>query len=252
MLYLFFGILLAICSGSVSIYPIYSYYIKIKYNYSLRQINLYCSLINVGVWIAFGMGIIYDKCGPKISNIIGFFLLPICFLILYRLIISSYASLNLIIFLIIAFILGQGSALLYTSALTSSIKNFSKKNASNIVGLIASNYAISPSIFASFMETFITSIPNFIYFVIFYISFFIIFSFCFFDVIKDKKHDDFREKIFRENKQHCIINIFSFINLIALILFTIISFTNNILDIHIPAFIIFPIFHFVLIVLIFC
>ena len=240
-LFLFFGILLAICAGSVSIYPIYSYYIKIKYGYSLRQINLYGSLINIGTWIAFGMGIIYDKCGPKISNIIGFFLLPFCYSILYRLIISSNASLNLIIFLIIAFILGQGSALLYTSALTTSIKNFSKKNASNIVGLIASNCAISPSIFASFKEAFSTmSIPNFIYFVIFYISFFIIFSFCFFDVIKDKKHDDFRERIYRENKQYFIVNLFSSINFIALFIFIITLLINNIFGIHLPAFIIFP------------
>ena len=164
-LYLFFGILLAISSGSVSIYPIYSYYIKDKFGYSLRQINLYGSFINIGVWVAFGVGIIYDTLGPIVSNIIGYFLLPGGFIVLYRILESSYSSINLFWFLLLAFIMGQGSALIYTNSLSTCIKNFSKKNSSNIVGLIVSNVAIAPSIFASFKEAFDTmSIPSFLSF----------------------------------------------------------------------------------------
>ena len=244
--------MLAISSGSVSIYPIYSYYMKIKFHYSLRQINLYGSFINIGSWIAFGMGIIYDKCGPKISNIIGFFLLPFCLSILYRLITSVYTSLSLIVFLVIAFILGQGSALLYTSALSTSIKNFSKKNSSNIVGLIASSCAVSPSIFASFKAAYDSmTIPNFIYFVIFYVSFYVILSFCLVDVVKDKRDYEFRDKVYRENKQYFIINLFSTINFIALLIFIITLIINNIFGIKLPAFIILPVFHFILLIVAF-
>ena len=248
-LYLFFGILLAISSGSVSIYPIYSYYIKNKFNYSLREINLYGSFINIGTWIAFGMGMIYDKCGPRVSNILGYIFLPGCLIILYRLIESSYTSINLIVFLIIAFVLGQGSALLYTSALTTSIKNFSKKNSSNVVGLIVSNCAISPSYFASFKAFFeSTSIPTFLVFVIIYISVYIVLCFFLFDVVKPKKNYEFRERIFRENKQYFIISIFSSINFIGLLIFIISLIINNIFSIKLPSFIIFPTFHIILLV----
>ena len=247
-LYLFFGILLAISSGSVSIYPVYLYYIKNLYGYSLRQINLYATFINIGCWIAFGMGIIYDCLGPKCSNFWGYLFLPVCLLILYRLI-ELYSSVSLFWLLFLAFIMGQGSALLYTSALSTNLKNFSKRNASNIVGLIISNCAISPSIFASFKQAFDTmDIPDFLIFVFIYISIFIILSFCMFDVVKDNKNYDFNEKIFRENKQAFIIGLFSSVNFFGILIFIIVLIINNIFGILLPAFMIFPVVHVVLLV----
>ena len=133
-LYLFFGILLSITSGSVFIYPTYSYYIKNKFNFSLREINLYATFINIGVWVGFGMGLIYDTCGSKLSTMITLFILPGSLVVLYKFIQSS--SISLIWFLLIALIMGQGSSLAYTNALSTNVKNFSKRNSSNIVGLI--------------------------------------------------------------------------------------------------------------------
>ena len=75
-LYLFFGVLLSIASGSAFIYPTYSYYIKSKFNFSLRELNLYATFINIGVWVGFGMGLIYDTCGSKLSSIITLIILP--------------------------------------------------------------------------------------------------------------------------------------------------------------------------------
>ena len=251
-LYLFFGILLAISSGSVSIYPIYSYYIKNLYNYSLRQINLFGSFINIGCWVAFGMGLIYDYLGPKISNCIGFIFLPCSFFVLYRLIESTYVSISLFWFLLLAFIMGQGSALLYTNALATSIKNFSKKNSSNVVGLIISNCAISPSIFASFKEAFDTmSIPSFITFVSFYISIIIILSFFLFDVYKDNKNYSFKEKVFAENKKVFIIGLFLTVYSFAIIIFIITLIINHIFNILLPAFMIFPLVHIILLIFVF-
>ena len=113
--HLFFGVLLAICSGSISIYPVYSYYLKNKFGYSLREINLFGSFINIGVWAAFGIGLIYDKFGTKISLLISFFLYPIIFMLLCSFIDSTRTSLNIILLLIFALLMGQGSALLYTN-----------------------------------------------------------------------------------------------------------------------------------------
>ena len=248
-LYLFFGILLAISSGAVSIYPVYSFYIKNLYNFSLRQINLFGSFINIGCWIAFGMGIIYDLLGPKISNFLGYIFLPGCLLVLYSIIESSLSSISLFWFLLLAFIMGQGSALLYTSSLTTCIKNFSKKNSSNLVGLIISNCAISPSIFTSFKEAFDTmTIPHFIFYVWIHITIIVILSFCLFDIVKDNKNYEFREKIFRENKQTFIIGLFSTVNFFGIIIFLNTLLINNIFGILLPAFIIFPIVHLVLLV----
>ena len=50
--------------------------------------------------------------------------------------------------------MGQGSSLAYTNALSTNIKNFSKKNSSNLIGLIISNSAIAPSIFGSIKSSF--------------------------------------------------------------------------------------------------
>ena len=247
-LYLFFGILLAIGSGSVSIYPIYSFYIKNKYNFSLREINLYGSFINIGSWISFGMGIIYDTLGPIISNFFGFFLLPVCLMILYRLI-ESYYNVSLFWFLFMAFIMGQGSALLYTSSLTTSLKNFSKKNSSKLVGLIVSNCAISPSVFASIKEALDTfTIPEFIAYVVFHISLIVLLSFCFFDVVKETEPNSFKEKIFRANKQTFIVDLFCTANFYGIMIFIILLVINHIFSIMLPAFLIFPILHIILLV----
>ena len=248
-LYLFFGILLAISSGSVSIYPIYSFYIKNKYNYSLREINLYGSFINIGCWVAFGVGIIYDKFGPIVSNVIGFILLPGGFMVLHKLIESSYSSINLFWFLLVAFIMGQGSALIYTNALSTNIKNFSKKNSSNIVGLVVSNCAIAPSLFASFKASFKSmTIPGFISFVIIIISIIILFSCCYFKIEKEKKIYDFNKKVFYLNKQTFILGIFIHTNFIGLLIFIITLVINHMFHIELPAFMIFPIIHIIFIV----
>ena len=244
---LFFAILIAITAGSVMTYPVYSYYIKTKFNFSLREINLYATFINIGVWVAFGMGIVYDSLGPKISNAITLLLLPGGFLMLYRMIRSS--SVSLFWFLLVALIMGQGSALAYTNSLSTSVKSFSKKNSSNVVGLIISNCAIAPSIFTSVKILFFSdSIDDFIVFVVCYGAIIIALCLFWFDVVEGKKRDDLNEKLFHEFKQKFIIYIFSYANFVSLVIFIIISFINHIFGIEIPAFIVFFLVHIVYIV----
>ena len=247
--YLFLGILLSICSGSVFIYPTYSYYIKNKFKYSLRQINLYATFINIGVWIAFCMGLIYDSFGPRISNIITFLLLFGGFFLLLLLIKASSSSLFL--FLFIAFIIGQGSSLAYTNALSTNIKNFSKKNSSNLIGLIISNSAIAPSIFGSIKSSInFKDITNFISFVLSYIFIIIIINIICFNRIKQKNYDQFRDKLFYEFKQKFIVYIFSYANFIAIVLFIILLFINHIFGWNLPSFFMFILLHITFIVFI--
>ena len=247
--YLFLGILLSISSGSVFIYPTYSYYIKNKFKYSLRQINLYATFINIGVWIAFCMGLIYDSYGPRISNIITFLLLFGGFFLLLLLIKASSSSLFL--FLFVAFIIGQGSSLAYTNALSTNIKNFSKKNSSNLIGLIISNSAIAPSIFGSIKASInFKDITNFISFVLSYIFIIIIINIICFNRIKQKNYDQFRDKLFYEFKQKFIVYIFSYANFIAIVLFIILLFINHIFGWNLPSFFMFIVLHITFIVFI--
>ena len=249
-LYLFLGILLSISSGSVFIYPTYSYYIKTKFNFSLRELNLYATFINIGVWVGFGMGLIYDTCGPKLSNIITLIVLPGSLLVLYKFIQSS--SISLLWFLLIALIMGQGSSLAYTNSLSTNVKNFSKRNSSNIVGLIISNSAIAPSIFASVKSSFSSmTIPSFIAFVIYYVLIIMVLCLFWFDEIED--HDDniiFRNKIFKDFKQTFIVYLFGYVNFIALLIFIGILIFNHIFGINIPAFLVFILLHITFIVFI--
>ena len=243
--------MLSIASGSVSIYPIYTFYIKDRFNYSLRQINLFASFINIGQWVAFGMGLIYDSFGPKISNVLSLILLPGGFIILYNLI-QSTSYISLFWFLLVALIMGQGSSLVYTNALSTTLKNFSKKNSSNLVGLIISNCAIAPSIFASYKTALgYMTIPNFIFYVILQIIITIVFSLCFFDVIKIKNNDEFRDKIYKDFKQKFIIFLFGYANFISLIVFIVILLVNHILGIELPAFLVFTLVHIIFIIFVF-
>ena len=244
---LFFGVLLAIASGTVMTYPMYSYYIKTKFDFSLRQLNLYATFINIGVWVAFGMGLIYDSVGTRISNIIALILLPGGFLILYKLIQSS--SVSLFWFLLIALIMGQGSSLAYINALSTSVKNFSKINSSNVIGLIISNSAIAPSIFTS-VKTFFDSmsIKTFIIFIIFYCVIVIVLCIFWFDVYQGKKREEFDDKLFYEFKQRFIVFLFLYANFLCFIIFIGFLLFNHIFGVELPAFILFILLHIAFVV----
>ena len=248
-LYLFFGILLSITSGSVFIYPTYSYYIKTKFNFSLRGLNLFATFLNIGVWVGFGMGLLYDTCGSKLSSIITLFILPGSLVVLYKFLKAS--SISLIWFLLIAVIMGQGSSLAYTNALSTNVKNFSKRNASNIIGLIISNSAIAPSIFASIKSSFSSmSITTYIAIVIYYVLFIIVLCLFWFDEIEESNINIFRNKLFSDFKQRFVVDLFSYLYFLALIIFICILLFNHIFGVNIPAFIVFIVLHIAFIIFI--
>src|SRR5690348_8361087 len=135
LLMIVFGISLVLAAGSCNIYPLYLNQMMEKFGYTLKQANLYGSFINLGLWVAFTVGMIYDKFGPKISCIIGAILLSGSYAILHMIMNSDLKTLSLFPMLLIALVMGQGSALCYTTAVTTNLKNFSANN-SAIVGLL--------------------------------------------------------------------------------------------------------------------
>ena len=220
LLIIAFGIFLVISAGTCSLYPLYLSLLKTKFGYSLTQLNLYGSFINIGLWVAFTVGIIYDKLGPKISCIVSLVLLPGSYAVLNIILRANITSLNLIWLLILGFLMGQGSALAYTTALTTNLKNFNTAHSSAIVGLIVSNMAISPSIFTSFKEA-LSSINEKDYFVIVGVFIAVIICICIavFENITPLYSSNEKIKLYEIYKEERIISMFIVLNIVTLLVY---------------------------------
>ena len=246
------AIFLIICAGSCSVYPIYTNYLKTKFSYSLIEISFYGSFINFGLWACILMGLLYDKVGAQASTAISFIFLPGSYFVIYLISSSTLHSVNIFWLLILGFILGEGSALLYTNALGTSIKNFYKTCSSEIVGLIVSNMAISPCVFYSYSDMFTNglSVNEFLSMVLIIITILILFGVCLFDYTEPSTADEFKLKMFKLNKQTLIVKIFSMINLYSLIIFLILVVINSIFSISLPHYLIFPFSHILYIIVV--
>jgi MFS family permease len=150
-----FGIFLVLAAGSCNIYPLYLKQMMDKFGFTLKQVNLYGSFINIGLWVAFTMGMVFDKFGPKLSCIIGAALLSGSYAVLHLIMNSDIKSISLFPMLLLAILMGQGSALCYTAAVTTNLKNFFVNN-SAIVGILVTNMALSPSLFTMYRD----ALPN--------------------------------------------------------------------------------------------
>ena len=174
---LLLGILLVICSSSCNLYPLYIKILLDKYKLSLNQINIFGTCINVGLWVGFPMGYIYDKYGSRISLIFGLLFLPGSFLILHYLINinTEYLNIPFLYFVILGTLMGQGSSICYTTAISINLNNFNLKDSSLLVSLIAVNMSIGSSFFAFYKENIkYFKRTNFYIFLTFFISFVII------------------------------------------------------------------------------
>ena len=154
LLILIMSIFLILIGGSSNIYPIYLQKLMERFHFSLAQINMYGSAVTFGVWIGFPIGLIYDSYGSKISCLIGTILLSGGFLILHCILTFDwFLGISIYPLLLLGFMMGQGNSLLYTTGITTNLKNFRFKQNSSIVGMLVANYAISPSIFTTYRET---------------------------------------------------------------------------------------------------
>lgn len=251
------GIFLVICAGSCNIYPLYLKKLMDRFNFSLKEVNLYGTFINMGLWIALPMGWIYDTLGPKISCIIGAIFLSGSYTVLYLIINSSIDYISIIPLLIIALIMGQGSALCYTTSVTTNLKNFRFKESSAIVGLLVANLALSPSIFTTYREA-MKDVHTAGYFLIIAIFILVIIFICglVFRNIRRVYNEDLQTKTYEKYKEKKIIKFLILINIIILIVYTFGVIFNSVLDDNgtnkFPLIIIYPclqLFNFVVVIL---
>ena len=246
------AILLTICAGSCSLYPIYSNYFKTKFSYSLIEINFYSTFINIGLWACTLMTLLYNAVGTTASTAISFIFLPGAYFFIYNISNSGLNSLSIFWLIILGFILGEGSALLYINCLSTTIKSFYKSCTSDIVSLIISNMAISPCVFYSYSDMFTNGliISDFLFLVLFIITVIILFGICLFNYYEPSTSDDFKLKMFKLNKQSLIVQIFSKINLYSLIIFLILVLINSVFSIKLPHYLVFPFAHIIYIIVV--
>lgn len=241
LLIIIMGIFLVLTAGVCNLYPIYLSKIKDKFGFTIKEVNLFGTFINIGLWVAFPMGYIYDRLGPKLSCFIGAFLLSGSYLSLYFIIDSAMNQISLFILLFIALIMGQGSALCYTTSVTTNLKNFRFKESSSIVGLLVANLALSPSIFTTYRKAFKDTRTASYFLGIAIFSFFVIvFSGFIFQNLKKIYSDEESQKTYEKYKEKKIIRILIIINIITLIIYTFSVIYNHMQEDRIPLVIIYP------------
>jgi MFS family permease len=225
-----FGILLVLAAGSCNIYPLYMNHMMDKFGFTLKEANLFGSFINLGLWMAFTMGLVYDKFGPKISCIIGAILLSGSYAILHMIMNSDLKTISLAPLLLLAIVMGQGSALCYTTAVTTNLKNFSSNN-SSIVGLLISNMAISPSIFTTYRQALSNvRIANYFLMISVFLGVVILLCGWFFTNLKNIYSSHEKLKDYEKYKEKKIIRLFVILNIMILVIYTFGVIFNNVLS----------------------
>jgi MFS family permease len=210
-----------------------------KFGLTLKQVNLYGSFINVGLWVAFPMGFIYDRLGPKVSCIIGSLLLSGSYLTLHFLFNSDVKDLPLVLFLFIGLVMGQGSALCYTTSVTTNLKNFRFKESSVIVGLLVANLALSPSVFTTYRE-YMKEMHTANFFMVIAIFTAVMICICGF-VFQNIRHlysED--NKSYEQYKEMKVIYLLIIINICILSIYTVGVVINNSSDSRFPLVIVYP------------
>jgi len=237
-LILVIGLLLLICSGSCNLYPLYIKHLLEKYNLTIKEANIYGSCINLGLWVAFPTGFIYDKFGHRVSLIIGLIFLPGSYLILHFLLNSTsafFADVPFFLLALLALILGQGSAILHTTAFSINMNNFHLKNSSYLVSMLALNMSVGPSILAFFKENIsYFNKTNFYFALSLFLSTIIIISYFVFKNFhsEDKDIDENAENIRKEKEMTLIKSIYKFNIFICLayIFSVILNYYTDIID----------------------
>lgn len=237
--------LLLIAAGSYALYPIYSGTIKNKYNFSMTEMNFFSMSIDVGFSLALPMGYINDRFNHKICLIISVLLLSTGYIILQHLIsVEDYPkgeSGSIFPFIVTGLILGQGAILAKITVLSVNLKNFKFDDTSKMIGLLMSNMAVSASIFTSYKQELLHdfTIQKFFIFVIIFVAAITILCLFLFKVIKQ---DDIKYTDFQKFKEHKIIDVLIYFNLLILALYAVgLLINNHIGSSKVPNFIIFPI-----------
>lgn len=214
---LLLSIFLVLCAGFCNIYPIYLEKLKKRFDFSLTEVNLFGTCVNMGLWVAFPMGFIYDKFGPRISCFISLIILSFCYSFLNMIMNQDYfLGISIYPLLVVAFLMGQGSILLYTASLATNLKNFRYKGNSVLIALLIAIMAVSPSIFTTYKQNLKISYENFFSMMTIFLIFVILLSLMFLEIIEHPYSDDKKIKNFQKFKEEKVLRIILGFNIFVL------------------------------------
>jgi hypothetical protein len=249
------SIFLSSIAGLSLIYPIYLQFIMDRFSFSLSHINLYGLSIIIGGFTGFPIGFIYDYYGPKLSTLIGTFLLSIGYFLLHLLFTCDiFIGMPIHPLLILGFIIGQGNYLLHTTSLCTNFQNFKFKHNSTIVCLLITNIIISPSVLITYKSQLTElQIKN----INIYISLFILLiGLSCFLIMKNLKKPYQEDKLLRKYqkyKEKHEIQYMVYYNMITIFIFIIGVFINYIQEDYVfPIIIIYPLLQILNFVFIIC
>lgn len=182
---------------------------------------MFGTFINMGLWIATPMGFIYDKFGPKFSCLLGIAFLSGSYAMLHFIMNSEiFEDISIYPLLVLAIIMGQGSALCYTTSVTTNLKNFRFKDSSSIVGLLVFNMAISPSIFTTFRENIkMLTTKNFFYILSIFLSVIIFVCALIFENIEKVYSDEKIRRAYEKFKERKIVRVLIYFNFVTLFVY---------------------------------
>ena len=94
-------------------YPLYLHKVMEKFEFSVKQINIYGSIITFGTWTGFPATLIYDTYGPKTASLIGIITLSVSFIILHCFLnYNIFKGMSFFPFEVLALLFGQSNFLL--------------------------------------------------------------------------------------------------------------------------------------------
>ncbi|XP_052804304.1 uncharacterized protein LOC128234235 [Mya arenaria] len=149
LLCLAIGCLAKFTTGSMFVFSVYQDVVKDTFNYTQQEVELFASMLNIGLGIGFLPGMFYDRFGPRLTSFVGLLVSVSAYLLLWSTTKAvRFYSKNSWLMAIYFLICGFGSVFTYMVALNTNIINFDKKYTGMIVGILNAFFSGSPSIYS--------------------------------------------------------------------------------------------------------
>jgi len=138
-------------AGTIYTFSVWAPYLKSSTGFSQTRINIIGSFGNIGSALGIIAGLVFDRYGPIPTALISTALLFSGYFLIYCSLAGSIPS-NFFLYLLLNFVVGQGSSYAYATSLSTNIRNFSSKHRGLVVGVLVSFYGLSGAILTSAYE----------------------------------------------------------------------------------------------------
>lgn len=158
------GLALMTAAGTEYMFSTYAPDLKDLMGYTQTQINFVGTCTNLGIYLGFYMGIVYDFTNARYMSFVGGLFLFIGWFFAYAASIEFFPS-SYILMGIFMFIQGNGSNAIYTAALANNIEKFHPSTRGTVVGFLVSMFGLSSAVFSPvYVHIFDSDVQEFLLF----------------------------------------------------------------------------------------